>query len=234
MVATSDPAPIVEAPAPPPVILPPVTSPPAAPGRLIDQIADLGGASKVITVRAAGWSATTAEFMAWERVGTQWELVMGPWLANVGWAGWAWEPGESTGRSPIGIFSFGTGFGLATNPGYSLGWFVVGPRDFWVEDPTSPHYNTHQQADPGAGASLWNHFERLIDYPVQYEYAAMINFNVPARSGVGSGIFLHVTKGGGNTAGCVALPRDQLLSALRWIDGGTRIVMGPDDVIRSL
>jgi len=32
----------------------------------------------------------------------------------------------------------------------------------------------------------------------------------------------------------VALPRGELLTALRWIDARTRIVMGPDREIRKL
>ena len=56
---------------------------------------------------------------------------------------------------------------------------------------------------------------------------------MPARGGRGSGIFLHVSKGA-PTAGCVGLPTNELLTALRWIDSGTRIIMGPDSEIRKL
>jgi len=80
----------------------------------------------------------------------------------------------------------------------------------------------------------WGHYEHLIDYPDAYQYAALINFNVPATgSGRGSGIFLHEATGG-STAGCVSLPPDELVAALRWIDASTWIVMAPDDVIRTL
>jgi L,D-peptidoglycan transpeptidase YkuD (ErfK/YbiS/YcfS/YnhG family) len=132
-----------------------------------------------------------------------------------------------------GSFTFGTGFGLSPNPGYRLGWFDVGPTDYWVEDPASPVYNTHQQGPADESQAPWGHFERLIDQPVAYQYAALINFDVPASGGRGSGIFLHASKGAA-TAGCVSLPVGELITALRWIDQGTRIIMGPDSEIRKL
>ncbi len=192
------------------------------------------GATKVLTVTSPSWSSTTATAVAWERTpdGLGWRQVGGPWPATVGYGGWAFTPGEATGRSPVGSFSFGTGFGLAGNPGYRLGWFDVGPTDYWVEDPAAGlAYNTRQQGPVDPRQAPWGHFERLADYPVQYRYAALINFNVPVSgTGRGSGIFLHVSTGG-PTAGCVGLETDALLWVLRWIDAGTRIVMGPTDAV---
>jgi L,D-peptidoglycan transpeptidase YkuD (ErfK/YbiS/YcfS/YnhG family) len=210
-------------------------SPPAtAATRLIDQIADQGaGTTKVMTVDSPSWSSDTATVILWQRGPTGWVQVAGPWSAWTGGAGWSYQPGESTRRSPVGSFSFGIGFGVSPNPGYRLGWFVVGPTDYWVEDPASSVYNTHQQWPAGKPVP-WGHDERLIEQPVAYQYAALIDFNVPVWGhGRGSGIFLHVSKGA-STAGCVSLPVPELLTALRWIDGHTRIVMGPDSVIRGL
>ncbi len=205
------------------------------PSRLIDRIADTQGATKVITVESASWSSPTGSLMLWQRAGDgSWAQVGGPWEAGVGRAGWAYEPGESTLRSPVGSFTFGTGFGLQPNPGYSGGWFDIGDTDYWVEDPASPDYNTHQHGPADPGQAPWGHFEHLVDFPVAYRYAALINFNVPARGPIGSGIFLHVSTGG-STAGCVSLPEDVLLATLRWIDpGSTRIIMGPESELPNL
>jgi L,D-peptidoglycan transpeptidase YkuD (ErfK/YbiS/YcfS/YnhG family) len=212
---------------------PAAVTPAAPPAQLIDEIADTGGASKVITVDAASWGSKTATMLLWQRGASGWQQVAGPWTTNVGYGGWAWEPGESTGRTPVGSFTFGIGFGTYSNPGYGLGWFDIQPDDYWVEDPASPDYNTHQKGPADPSQAPWGHFEHLMDYGVSYRYAALINFNVPAQGGIGSGIFLHETTGG-TTAGCVALPEAQLVQALQWIDGGTRIIMAPDDTIRSL
>ena len=214
----------------------PTTTSAPAPGAstaLVEELADTGGATKVITLDAPSWSSTTATMVLWQRGAGGWQVAAGPWTANVGYGGWAWEPGEATGRTPVGSFTFGVGFGTGADPGYSLGWFTIDDTDYWVEDPASPDYNTHQHGPVDPSAAPWGHFEHLADYPVQYQDAALINFNVPAHGAVGSGIFLHAAHTGA-TAGCVSLPVDELLTALRWIDGSTRIVMAPDDTIRSL
>lgn len=211
------------------------TAPPAtAIAPLIYKLTGTDGASKVLSVTSNGWGDTTATAIAWERDadGIGWRQVGGPWPATVGYGGWALTPGEATGRSPVGSFSFGTGFGMAGNPGYRLGWFDIGPTDYWVEDPSAgAAYNTRQQGPPDPALAPWGHFERLADYPAQYRYAALINFNVPVTGyGRGSGIFLHVSTGG-PTAGCVGLPTPALLWVMRWIDAGTRIVMGPTSAV---
>jgi len=208
---------------------------PAASSRPIDVVGDTGGATKVITVVSPSWSSSTASLALWQRGpdGT-WAAAGGPWPAGVGRAGWAYQPGESTLRSPVGSFGFGTGFGLRSDPGYAGGWFGIGDTDYWVEDPASPDYNTHQQGPVDPARAPWGHFEHLVDYPVAYRYVALIDFDVPARGGIGSGIFLHESTGG-PTAGCVSLPEPELLTALRWIDPATtRIIMGPASELPKL
>lgn len=208
---------------------------PQPPPREIDEVGDTGGATKVITVASTSWESSTATLALWERrPDGSWAQAGGPWDAHVGGGGWAYEPGEATRRSPVGSFGFGTGFGLQANPGYEGGWFGIGDTDYWVEDPVSPDYNTHQQGPVDPAKAPWGHFEHLVDYPVAYRYVVLIDFNVPPRGGIGSGIFLHESTGG-STAGCVSLPEDQLLTTLRWIDpGSTRIIMGPDSELPRL
>jgi len=184
---------------------------------------------------SSAWDSSTASLTLWERgPSASWVQADGPWDAHVGRAGWAYEPGEATQRSPVGSFDFGTGFGLEANPGYAGGWFAVGDTDYWVEDPASPEYNTRQQGPVDAAQAPWGHFEHLANFPVAYRYVALINFNIPPRGGIGSGIFLHESTGG-STAGCVSLPENELLKTLRWIDpGSTRIVMGPESELARL
>ena len=209
-------------------------APPAAPSRLIDRV-DTGGATKVVTVVSDSWTSPLAELVLWERARDgSWQQVGGPWEAGVGRAGWAYEPGEGTLRSPVGSFGFGIGFGLQPDPGYAGGWFDITDTDYWVEDPASPDYNTRQQGPADPALAPWARFEHLADYTEAYRYAALITFNVPARGPIGSGIFLHQWTGDGSTAGCVSLPEDELLTTLRWIDpASTRIIMGPESEIAA-
>lgn len=210
-----------------------VTPPP--PPTLVEQLTRNGTTTKVITVRSGGWSSTTAELTAWQRTVVGWTKVMGPYTAHLGWGGFrkAIDRRESDGTTPTGRYGFAGGFGLMGNPGYGLGWFVVGPTDYWAEQPGRADYNTHQVGPANPALAPWSNFEHLIDYPVAYRYAAVIRFNDPPAGPYGSGIFLHVSTGG-PTAGCVSLAEGDLLPVLRWIDAGTRIVMGPDSVIRTM
>ena len=50
-------------------------------------------------------------------------------------------------------------------------------------------------------------------------WLAVIGYNTARTPGRGSAIFLHVGTGGA-TAGCVSLPRSELLKVLRWLRPG--------------
>jgi L,D-peptidoglycan transpeptidase YkuD (ErfK/YbiS/YcfS/YnhG family) len=99
----------------------------------------------------------------------------------------------------------------------------VTPDDWWVEDPQSPYYNTMRASWQG-GFPLTEAGDRgsehLADYPVQYDNALVIDFNMnPAVPGRGAGIFLHdLSASAGPTAGCVAVPAVVMTSILQWLD----------------
>lgn len=135
---------------------------------------------------------------------------------------------EGSMTTPQGIYSIGEKFGICDNPGgLSCSYTKVDEEDYWDGDCKSPTYNTHVR-----GCDMpdnWNRgaSEHLIDYKESYNYAAMINFNVdpiiPAR---GSAIFLHCTrKGSDGSAGCVCIPQENMLAALRLMKNDTYIII---------
>ena len=71
-------------------------------------------------------------------------------------------------------------------------------------------------------------------YVSAYGWGAVIAYNTARTPGLGSAIFLHLATAA-STAGCVALPRDQLLSLLRWLDPARqpRIAIGTLDALTS-
>ncbi len=99
----------------------------------------------------------------------------------------------------------------------------VTPHDWWVQDPSSAHYN-RMRTDTQGGFHLTEQgplgSEHLINYPVQYDNALVIDFNTsPVVKGRGAGIFLHdLGSQAGATAGCVAVPAAFLTRTLHWID----------------
>ena len=200
------------------------TTPPAPAGD--PRLALIGGAGQAVVVTAAAYGATTATLVAFERAGTGWRTVFGPWTAHLGTNGLA-PPGqkrEGDGRTPSGVYGFDFLFGVSPDPGVRFAYRrVTGPNIVWDDDPASPLYNEWVDTDAQpAGAR-----PEPMDVAPAYAYGAVIAYNTARTPGLGSAIFLHVSTGG-PTAGCVSLPADELLQVLRWLDPAQqpRIVLG--------
>ena len=199
---------------------------------LVTHLTGVGSAGQVIAVAASGYGTNVATLTAYERRGSGWTQVFGPWLANVGRNGVA-PPGakrEGDGRTPSGAFGFDFMFGVNPNPGVKFPFrAITGTNIVWDDDPASPNYNEWIDTKTAlAGASP----EPM--YVSAYRSGAVIAYNDARTPGVGSAIFLHVSTGG-STAGCVALPSSELLPVLRWLDPSRRprIVIGTLDSITS-
>jgi L,D-peptidoglycan transpeptidase YkuD (ErfK/YbiS/YcfS/YnhG family) len=172
---------------------------------------------QVITVTAASYSATFATLRAYRVSGGRRVLVLGPWRARVGYRGVA-RPGtkrEGDGRTPSGSYGFSFFFGVLASDGFAFSFRHAYAYDVWDDDPASPRYNEwvdDRKHDPGARP------EPMHNVPA-YDYAAVIAYNTARVPGRGSAIFLHVGTGSA-TAGCVSLPRAELIRVLRWLRPG--------------
>ena len=169
---------------------------------------------QLITVTAASHSATYAIFRAYRVAGARRVLVFGPWTARVGYNGVA-RPGkkrEGDGRTPAGTFGFSFFFGVQPDKGFYFPFRHAYRYDVWDDDPASPRYNEWidvRRRNPGANP------EPMHQVPA-YDYGAVIAYNVKRVPGLGSAVFLHVGTGS-PTAGCVSLPRAELIKVLRWL-----------------
>jgi L,D-peptidoglycan transpeptidase YkuD (ErfK/YbiS/YcfS/YnhG family) len=172
------------------------------------------GVRQLITVTAASHSATFATFGAYRITHGHAVEVFGPWTARVGYNGIA-RPGkkrEGDGRTPSGSYGFSFFFGVRHDDGFFFPFRHAYRYDFWDDDPDSSLYNEWVNArkhNPGLRP------EPVHQVPA-YEYAAVITYNARRVPGLGSAIFLHVSTGTA-TAGCVSLPRSELLRVLRWL-----------------
>ncbi|HEY9292734.1 MAG TPA: L,D-transpeptidase family protein [Microlunatus sp.] len=136
---------------------------------------------------------------------------------------------QGTGTTPRGTYTITSAFGLKADPGSWVRYHRVKSGDYWVEDNKSAYYNTLRNKKSG-GFRYWlpasnrNSSERLTDYPGQYDYALVINFNRPPNAVRyrGAGIFLHV-KGKGATAGCVGISRKNMRIVLAYLRSGDKI-----------
>ena len=209
------------------------SDPPLAANRLR---AGVGGAAQLVVVTSPSWSATTATLATFERDASgAWQPVFGAMPAHVGKRGWhiGEQRVEDDGTSPAGTYGIARqSFGLGGNPGVKGSWFDIGDDDWWVSDPGSPYYNTHQIGPPGG---RWDpaYGEHLATVgPVAYRWSTFIEFNAPPQGALGSAVFLHLDTGGA-TAGCISLGSDDLLAVLRWLDPARApvIAMGPTDYV---
>ncbi|MFF4685862.1 L,D-transpeptidase family protein [Streptomyces sp. NPDC001307] len=188
-----------------------------------------GNATQLITVKASGSYATVT---AWAKGSSGWKAQFSTTAGRVGAngvvAGSTRRQGTYT--TPTGTYTLTEGFGVEAG-GTSMPYTQVNSAHWWVEDPQSRYYNSMHTA-AGADFPLTESGDRgsehLVDHPVQYAKALVIDFNRwPAVPGRGAGIFLHVN-GRGATAGCVSVPRATMDRIMGWIRPGAhpRIAIG--------
>jgi L,D-peptidoglycan transpeptidase YkuD (ErfK/YbiS/YcfS/YnhG family) len=127
---------------------------------------------------------------------------------------------QGSGTTPLGTVELISAFGRhARGESWDLPYRRVRKGDYWVEDNDSAYYNRYRNKSQG-GFRWWlpasdeNGSERLLDYPVQYEYSVVTSYNHAQVRHRGAGIFLHVN-GRGATAGCVSAPR-LFLERMMW------------------
>jgi L,D-peptidoglycan transpeptidase YkuD (ErfK/YbiS/YcfS/YnhG family) len=182
------------------------------------------GPRQLITVTAASYTATYATFRAYRVSGGKQTEVFGPWTARVGYNGVA-RPGkkrEGDGRTPSGTYGFSFFFGVSPDPDphFAYPFRHAYTYDYWDDDPASSRYNEWVDTKTAsAGAEP----EPMHNVPA-YDYAAVIAYNTARVPGLGSAIFLHVGTGG-PTAGCVSLPKAELLKILRWLRPADKAVI---------
>jgi L,D-peptidoglycan transpeptidase YkuD (ErfK/YbiS/YcfS/YnhG family) len=235
-VAPATTTPSTTAPPPPAPTTPPATTPtppPTASSLLVTHVAGIGSAQQVITVATQGYGTSYADVTAFERDGSGWRQVFGPWSAFVGRNGVApyGAKREGDGRTPSGVYGFDFMFGVESDPGTHFAYRrITGSNIVWDDDSSSANYNRwiDTNTDP-AGVSP----EPMYNTP-SYDYGAVIAYNTARTPGLGSAIFLHVSHGS-STAGCVALPTDELLDVFRWLDPARSpvIAIGTNDALTT-
>jgi L,D-peptidoglycan transpeptidase YkuD (ErfK/YbiS/YcfS/YnhG family) len=173
---------------------------------------------QLVTVTAASPRATYATARLWTRVGDCWQPAGGPYTARVGRNGVRADKREGDGATPAGTFPIGrTMYGNSPNPGVRFRYVRLRCGDWWVEDVSSPAYNTFQRVGCGRLPRFKVTTPDLSASPRAYAHFAVVEYNMhPVERGRGSGIFLHVQIGK-PTSGCVGLRQPALIHVLRWL-----------------
>jgi L,D-peptidoglycan transpeptidase YkuD (ErfK/YbiS/YcfS/YnhG family) len=229
-------------------------APAAATQALPDSLTHIENAQQVIVVTAPTWASTRGTLTAWERTSSGWRKVVNATPALLGSRGMAPAATrrQATGTTPAGTFAITSAFGRRADPGAQLPYRQLTTWDAWPYNPTDPStYNVFQDAKL-SWDSYGRNVEHLWDFGMQYDYVAVLDYNLPqgpvttdakgirrasqpANTSAGGGIFLHVSNGR-TTAGCIAVSRKVMRTILRWLkpDAHPVIVVGPQDAITQM
>jgi D-alanyl-D-alanine dipeptidase len=199
----------------------------------------LGTSLEMMVVTTPDWDAVGGHLQRFERAkaGGHWRRVGGPIAIVVGKKGMGWGLGlaptdftetrdpldpakkEGDGKSPAGVFAIGSGFGYADKAplGWKLQYTALTPTVECVDDSSSHHYNTI--VDRAKATLDWNSSEKMASAGISYRWGAVIEHNPEAVPRGGSCVFLHIWSGPDHgTAGCTAMPQEQLEPILAWLD----------------
>ncbi|MDR1539629.1 MAG: L,D-transpeptidase family protein [Clostridiales bacterium] len=189
---------------------------------------------QIITVTTKTLRDAKAVINAYEKTDGRWSRAFSDLSGVVGQRGISYNRTQGDKTTPGGVYSITWGFGILPDPGVKYPYRLVDESDYWVGDSNSDLYNTYQSRDSSSSWSTRNS-EHLIEYEKAYDHAAVIDFNLERKKGIGGGIFLHALTNSSGTAGCVALESEDLLNVLKWIDPEKRtaIIICPESELRD-
>ncbi len=128
---------------------------------------------------------------------------------------------EGDNSTPKGIFTLGALYyrkDRVKKPVTNLKTKIIKPNLGWCNDPKHIFYNKEINIQKKI------RHEKLYRKDQKYDYFLVINYNIkktlPNR---GSAIFLHLTKNYNQTAGCIALKKNDFLILLKLINKKTKI-----------
>jgi L,D-peptidoglycan transpeptidase YkuD (ErfK/YbiS/YcfS/YnhG family) len=201
----------------------------------------MSGSRQCLVVTSAGWDATTGELRAFEKSPAgSWKIVGAIVPVVLGKKGLAWGSGlfpapeagphkiEGDNKATAGIFRLGPAFGYASSDHarwIKLPYVSVTKNTEGVDDPESRYYN--QLVDRTKVAKVdWRSSEKMLRPDVLYKWGVFVAHNASAKPGAGSCIFLHIWRDpSGATAGCTAMPEQDLVKMLRWLDPAAHPVL---------
>ncbi|MBR2532315.1 MAG: L,D-transpeptidase family protein [Lachnospiraceae bacterium] len=128
---------------------------------------------------------------------------------------------EGDKKTPVGIFKMNTPFGiLPAQEGFPSNYVQADERFYWVGNSDSPMYNRFVRSD------IFTEFdprasEQIVRYPGYYNYCIDTGYNPEGIPYRGSAIFLHCVVDGQNTAGCIAIPEADMVTAMKLYREGT-------------
>jgi len=190
---------------------------------------------QLLLVRSRSWRTSIGTLERYERDDSlQWRRVGEATAVNVGRNGMGWGRGlhaaapgpvkhEGDGRAPAGVFPLALAFGAAEElPAEAKGFPYLHTRSttYCVEDVRSKYYNQIIDATEVKMTS-WERWSEMQRADGLFRWGVVVRQNGPdTKTGAGSCVFLHIWRGFRHpTAGCTAMPPEQIQETVRWLDG---------------
>ena len=190
---------------------------------------------QVILITARDWSSSSGQMRCFDRrdSASTWVEQMSVPQVVLGRGGLGWGLGlhrasdrgapvkrEGDGKAPAGVFPVVEAFGFETprrTEIHGLPYRQITEATQAIDDPASEHYNRIVDAR-AIDKKDWSSSE-MMRRIAPYRWGAVIGHNTEQVRGAGSCIFLHVWEGAGvPTSGCTAMPEQEMLRVLRWLD----------------
>lgn len=137
---------------------------------------------------------------------------------------------EGDKKTPTGIYRLHTPFGIKSNPGCKLTYTKVNKNHYWGGK-DAKYYNRLVDASKVSGYKPGN-AEHLISYGKVYNYCLAVGYNTECKVGKGSAIFIHCS-GAGATAGCISIPENSMITLLKNLRSGAKVIIDYSDNVKK-
>ena len=129
---------------------------------------------------------------------------------------------EGDEKTPVGIFSLTSAFGIKDNPGARMDYVKIHPNLYWCGDEHA--YNRLIDIRETPHECLGEH---LIEFAPHYHYGFFTDFNRECVYGRGSAIFFHCSGPKPYTGGCVAVAEENMVFLLQRTEPGAKLCIFP-------
>jgi L,D-peptidoglycan transpeptidase YkuD (ErfK/YbiS/YcfS/YnhG family) len=202
----------------------------------------LRNSRQCLVVLANDWNSPTGVLRAFERTSADgvWKFRDSEIPVVLGKKGLGWGLGlvdgkgngprkiEGDNKVPAGIFRLGPAFGYA--PAARAHWIKLPylpltAESEGVDDPRSRYYNRLVERSKVARVD-WRSSEQMRRTDDLYKWGIFVAHNSAATPGAGSCIFIHIWRNSSAaTVGCTAMPEQNLVHQLRWLDPASHPVL---------
>ena len=210
--------------------MPPLTT---AHSNLLNRILELnksriGSSEQIILVTNDSIHSKDVIIQTFEKRNNHWVNKFADIQGTIGKNGFSafQQKREGDNTSPTGIFDLGPVFGYSENVATKMDYRRATDRDYWIDDIQSDDYNKWVTMETVPTVS----HEKMKRDDDLYKLGIVVQYNTnQVVKGNGSAIFVHIQRAAGSpTAGCVAMPENNLESIIKWLQPEEKplIVMG--------